>query len=218
MVKREYIASIIDHTDLKPEAKDEDIKKLCEEADLYKFASVCINPCYVKAAREWLKDSSVKVCTVIGFPLGANTTAAKAFEAKCAVEDGADEVDMVINIGKLKAKEYEYVKNDIKAVVDAVYGKALVKVIIEACLLDDEEKVKACEAAVDAKADFVKTSTGFSKWGAKAPDVELMRKTVGDKMGVKAAGGIHSYEDAASMVEAGANRIGASASLRIIGK
>ena len=218
MVKREYIASIIDHTDLKPEAKDEDIKKLCEEADLYKFASVCINPCYVKAAREWLKDSSVKVCTVIGFPLGANTTAVKAFEAKCAVEDGADEVDMVINIGKLKAKEYEYVKNDIKAVVDAVYGKALVKVIIEACLLDDEEKVKACEAAVDAKADFVKTSTGFSKWGAKAPDVELMRKTVGDKMGVKAAGGIHSYEDAASMVEAGANRIGASASLRIIGK
>ena len=218
MVSREYIGSIIDHTDLKPEAKDEDIKKLCEEADLYKFASVCINPCYVKTARECLKNSKVKVCTVIGFPLGANTTEVKAFEAKCAVNDGADEVDMVINIGKLKAKEYDYVKNDIKAVVDAVYGKALVKVIIEACLLDDEEKVKACEAAAEAKADFVKTSTGFSKWGAKASDVELMRKTVGDKMGVKAAGGIHSFEDAASMVEAGANRIGASASLKIIGK
>jgi deoxyribose-phosphate aldolase len=218
MVSCEYIASIIDHTDLKPDTKEEDIKKLCGEADLNKFASVCINPCYVKTARECLKDSKVKVCTVIGFPLGANTTEVKSFEAKCAVKDGADEVDMVINIGRLKSKDYEYVKNDIKAVVDAVHGKALVKVIIEACLLNDEEKVKACEAAKAANADFVKTSTGFSKWGAKANDVALMRKTVGDKMGVKAAGGIHTYEDAASMVEAGANRIGASASLRIIGK
>ncbi|WP_027308211.1 deoxyribose-phosphate aldolase [Caloramator sp. ALD01] len=218
MITKEYVASIIDHTILKAETTPEDVKKVCSEAKENNFASVCINPCYVKLAAEELKGTNVKVCTVIGFPLGANSSDVKAFETKKAIEDGAQEVDMVINIGMLKAKEYEYVKKDIEAVVNAAKGKALVKVIIETCLLTDEEKEIACKLSVEAGADFVKTSTGFSKWGAKEEDVRLMRRVVGSEKGVKASGGVHSFEDAVRMIEAGANRIGASSSLKIIGK
>lgn len=181
-----------------------------------KFASVCINPCYVSLASKELMNSNVNVCTVIGFPLGANTTDTKVFEAQKAVKDGANEVDMVINVGMLKAKENEYVKNDIKSVRDSVPENVKLKVIIETCLLTDDEKVTVCKLAKEAGADFVKTSTGFSKWGAKAEDVKIMRKTVGDKMGVKASGGIHTFEDAVSMIESGATRLGTSASLKII--
>lgn len=216
MITKEFVASIIDHTVLKPETKPEEIKKICKEARENKFASVCINPCYVKLTSEELKGSSVNTCTVIGFPLGASSSDVKAYEAKKAIEDGANEVDMVINIGMLKAEEYEYVENDIKAVVNAAKGKALVKVIIEACLLTDSEKVKACELSKKAGADFVKTSTGFSKWGAKPEDVKIMRETVGSEMGVKASGGVHTFEEAVAVIEAGASRIGASASLKII--
>lgn len=217
-MKVEEIACKIDHTMLKPETRLEDIKKLCKEALENKFASVCINPCYVSVASKLLKNSKVKVCTVIGFPLGAGTTEAKAFEAKNAVENGADEVDMVINIGKLKDKNYDYVEKDIKTLTDIVKGKALVKVIIETCLLSDEEKVIVCKIAKKAGADFVKTSTGFSKAGAKVEDVKLMRQTVGNDMGVKASGGIRTYEDAVKMINAGASRIGASASVAICKK
>lgn len=214
-MKKDELAKMIDHTILKPEAGKEEIKKICDEAVKYGFASVCINPCNVAAAAELLKGSTVKVCTVIGFPLGANTTVVKAFEAKEAVENGAHEVDMVINIGRLKDKDYDYVKNDIKTVVESVSKKALVKVIIETCLLTDEEKVAVCKLAKEAGADFVKTSTGFSKSGAKAEDIKLMRETVGKDMGVKASGGVRTYADAVKMVEAGATRIGASASIAI---
>ncbi|CCJ33350.1 MULTISPECIES: deoxyribose-phosphate aldolase [Caloramator] len=218
MITKEYVASIIDHTILKAETTPDDIKKICNEAKENSFASVCVNPCYVKLVADELKGSNVKVCTVIGFPLGATTKEVKAYETEKAIEDGANEVDMVINIGMLKAGNYDYVKEDIKAVVDAAKGKALVKVIIETCLLTDDEKIMACKLAKEAGADFVKTSTGFSKWGAKAEDVKLMRDTVGPEMGVKASGGVHSFEDAVKMIEAGANRIGASSSLKIIGK
>lgn len=217
-MKKNEIARMIDHTILKADAGEEKVKEVCREAIKYNFASVCINPCNVALAHEMLKASNVKVCTVIGFPLGAATTEVKAFEAKDAVSKGADEVDMVINIGRLKDGNYDYVEKDIKAVVQAVKGTALTKVIIETCLLTDEEKVKACEIAKKAGADFVKTSTGFSTAGAKAEDVKLMRKTVGNKIGVKAAGGIRTYEDAVKMVEAGASRIGASASIAICEK
>lgn len=213
---KKKIASMIDHTLLKPEATSGDIERLCAEAVKYGFASVCINPCHVKKAQELLKCSSVKTCTVIGFPLGANTTEVKVFEAVKAVEDGADEVDMVINVGALKEKDYDYVYNDIKRLVDAVSNKALVKVILETCLLTDEEKIKACEIAKRAGADFVKTSTGFNKGGATVHDVELMRKTVGQDMGVKASGGVRTYEAAVNMINAGATRIGASASVKIV--
>lgn len=218
MITKEYVASIIDHTILKPETTPEDIKRICKEAVENKFASVCVNSCYVKLVAEEVKGSEVRVCTVIGFPLGAVASEAKAFEAKNAIDEGAQEVDMVINIGMLKAMNYDYVKNDIKAVVDAAKGRALTKVIIEACLLTDEEKVMACKLSKEAGADFVKTSTGFSKWGAKVEDVKLMRETVGSEMGVKASGGVHGFEDAVKMIEAGATRIGASSSLKIIGK
>lgn len=214
-MKKDELAKMIDHTILKPEAGEEEVKKICEEAAKYGFASVCINPCNVDLASKLLKGSSVKVCTVIGFPLGANTSTVKAFEAKEAVENGAHEVDMVINIGRLKDKDYDYVKKDIKAVVESVSKKALVKVIIETCLLTDDEKVIACKLAKEAGADFVKTSTGFSKSGAKAEDIKLMRETVGKEMGVKASGGVRTYADAVKMVEAGATRIGASASIAI---
>lgn len=209
------IAGMIDHTILKPEATEAQVVKLCEEAKEYEFASVCINPGMVKLAAQCLKDSKVDVCTVIGFPLGANTSEVKAFETEDAIKNGATEVDMVINVGKLKEGNLEYVKNDIKAVVDAAKGKALTKVIIETCLLTDEEKVAACKLAKEAGADFVKTSTGFSTGGATAADIKLMRETVGPDMGVKASGGVRTKEDALTMIENGATRIGASASIAI---
>ncbi len=209
------IASMIDHTLLKPEGTRAQIEKLCKEALQYSFASVCVNPTNVIQAAEMLKGSSVKVCTVIGFPLGANTSEVKAFETENAIANGAEEVDMVINIGRLKDKDYEYVKNDIAAVVNAAKGKALTKVIIETCLLTEEEKVKVCELAKEAGADFVKTSTGFSTGGATPEDIALMRKTVGPEMGVKASGGVRSSEDAEAVIKAGATRIGASASIAI---
>lgn len=208
---------LIDHTLLKAEATESQIIKLAEEAKEYKFASVCVNPAWVKTAAEVLKDADgVEVCTVIGFPLGASTSAVKAFETKNAIENGATEVDMVINIGALKDKNYDVVENDIKAVVEAAKGKALTKVIIETSLLTDEEKVMACKLSVSAGADFVKTSTGFSTGGATAEDVALMRKTVGPDVGVKASGGVRSLEDAQNMVNAGATRIGASSGVAIM--
>lgn len=200
---------LIDHTLLAPQATKGEIKKLCEEAMQYHFASVCVNPCFVAYCAELLKGSSVNVCTVIGFPLGANTTTIKALEAQQALADGASEIDMVINVGALKDKDYDYVENEIKA-LKLLAGKKVLKVIIETCLLTDEEKVKACELAKEAGADFVKTSTGFSKGGATVHDVELMRKTVGDEMGVKASGGVRTKEEMEAMVKAGANRIGTS--------
>ncbi|WP_331487992.1 deoxyribose-phosphate aldolase [Caminicella sporogenes] len=206
----------IDHTLLKPQATEEQIIKVCSEAKKYGFASVCVNPYYTSLVRKELEGTNVKTCVVIGFPLGANTKEVKAFETKQAIENGAQEVDMVINIGALKDKKYDVVRDDIKAVVDAAKGKALVKVIIETCLLTDEEKIKACEIAKEAGADFVKTSTGFSTGGATVEDVKLMRKTVGPDMGVKASGGVRSKEDAEAVINAGANRIGASASVAIV--
>ncbi|MGG0657556.1 deoxyribose-phosphate aldolase [Rummeliibacillus pycnus] len=208
-------ASYIDHTLLKPEATEEQIITLCAEAKEFDFASVCVNPTWVSVAATELKGAISKVCTVIGFPLGASTSATKAFETKDAIANGADEIDMVINIGALKSGQFDVVESDIKAVVDAANG-TLVKVIIETCLLTDEEKVKACELSVAAGADFVKTSTGFSTGGATAEDVALMRKTVGPKIGVKASGGVRSLEDLEAMVAAGATRIGASSGVKIM--
>jgi len=205
----------IDHTLLKPEATKEQITKLCQEARQYDFASVCVNTCYVPLAKQLLAGSDVKVCCVVGFPLGAMDTVSKAFEAKTAVENGAQEVDMVINIGALKDKDYDYVTKDIAAVVEAS-KPAIVKVIIEACLLTDEEKVEACKCSMNAKAEFVKTSTGFSTHGATPEDVALMKKTVGDVCKVKAAGGVRSYNDAMKMIEAGADRLGCSAGIKVM--
>lgn len=209
------LSSFIDHTVLKPETGVDKIKEVCEEALKYEFASVCINPCNVKVASSLLKGSKVKVCTVIGFPLGANTTDVKVFETKDAIANGAEEIDMVINIGKLKDKEYTFVKKDIEEVVKAAKDKAIVKVIIEACLLSEEEKIMACKLSKEAGADFVKTSTGFSTGGATVSDIKLMREVVGSEMGIKASGGVRSYEDAVNMINAGASRIGASASVQI---
>ena len=209
------INKYIDHTQLSADATEDKIKKLCDEAKEYKFASVCVNSCWVKYCAKELKDSGVKVCTVVGFPLGAMATRAKSYEAKCAVEDGADEVDMVINIGWLKDKKYDLVEEDIRDVKKAC-GDKLLKVIIEACLLTDDEKIKACELSQRAGADYVKTSTGFSKWGAKSEDVALMRKTVGESMGVKAAGGIRDYLTAEKMIESGASRLGCYAGIEIV--
>lgn len=205
----------IDHTILKPETTQEQVEKILSEAKEYDFASVCVNPTWVSLAAESLKDTDVKVCTVIGFPLGANTSAVKAFETEDAIANGADEIDMVINIGALKAGNDALVLDDIKAVVDAS-GDKLVKVIIEACLLTDDEKVRACQLSKEAGADYVKTSTGFSTGGATVADVALMRKTVGPDMGVKASGGARSYEDAIAFIEAGASRIGASSGVAIM--
>ncbi|HGA1460920.1 TPA: deoxyribose-phosphate aldolase, partial [Streptococcus suis] len=199
----------------KPETTQEQVEKILAEAKEYDFASVCVNPTWVALAAESLKDSDVKVCTVIGFPLGANTPAVKAFETKDAISNGADEIDVVINIGALKTGNYDLVLEDIKAVV-AASGDKLVKVIIEACLLTDDEKVKACQLSQEAGADYVKTSTGFSTGGATVADVALMRKTVGPDMGVKASGGARSYEDAIAFIEAGASRIGASSGVAIM--
>ena len=209
------INKYIDHTLLKPESTQEQIAKLVSEAKEYDFASGCGNPTWVSYCANELSGTDVKVCTVIGFPLGATTSATKAFEAKEAIENGASEVDMVINIGLLKSGQYQAVEDDIRAVVEAS-GDKLVKVIIEACLLTDEEKVKACELSVSAGADFVKTSTGFSIHGATVEDVALMRKTVGDKVGVKAAGGARSLADAEAFIAAGATRIGTSAGVAIV--
>lgn len=209
-------ASYIDHTLLKPEATKEEIEQLVNEAKEYKFASVCVNPYWVSFCAEKLKETSVKVCTVIGFPLGATSTETKVFETKQAVQNGAEEVDMVINIGELKAKNDSAVKKDIEAVVNAAKGSAITKVIIETSLLSDEEKVRACQLAKEAGAHFVKTSTGFSNAGATVGDVRLMRETVGPEMGVKASGGIRDYEKMKAMIDAGANRIGASSGVKIM--
>ena len=213
----ERMASMIDHTVLKPSASREDIETLCEEARRFRFASVCINPCYVPLCAQMLRMTNVKVCTVVGFPLGANRSEVKAFETERAINDGAQEVDMVINVGALKSKDQDLVENDIRAVVETCRGIVVSKVIIEAALLTDEEKVIACTLAKVAGADFVKTSTGFGPGGATAHDVALMRGVVGEDMGVKAAGGIRDVETAQEMIAAGASRIGASASVKIVG-
>lgn len=205
----------IDHTLLKPDATKEKIIQLCKEAKENDFASVCINPCWIRTAKKELAGTDVNVCTVIGFPLGAMTCEAKVFEAKDAIEKGADEVDMVINVGMLKDGDDAYVTNEIHAIKEAV-GNHILKVIIEACLLTDAEKVRACKDAEAAGADFVKTSTGFSTGGATVADVRLMKETVGDRLKVKAAGGIHTKEEMNALIEAGAERIGASAGLALI--
>lgn len=210
------MAKYFDHTILKPDVKKEDVIKICEEAKEFDFYSVCINPYYVGLVKEQLEETDVKVTSVIGFPLGASISEVKAFEAQKAIEDGADEIDMVINISALKNKDYSYVENDIKAVKEVCKDKALLKVIIEACLLTDDEKIKACELSQNAKADYVKTSTGFSTGGATVHDVKLMRETVGPSMGVKASGAVRDLEKAKQVIEAGATRIGASASVGIV--
>ncbi|WP_347862881.1 deoxyribose-phosphate aldolase [Salimicrobium sp. PL1-032A] len=209
-------AKMIDHTQLKPETTKDKITKVCEEAKEHGFASVCVNPYWVPYCNELLKDTDVMVCTVIGFPLGANATDVKVYETKQAIDKGAEEVDMVINIGELKSGNQSVVEEDIKAVVQAAEGKAAVKVIIETSLLEKEEKVKACELAKKAGADFVKTSTGFSGGGATVEDIALMRETVGEDMGVKASGGVRDYEGAKAMINAGATRIGASSGIAIV--
>jgi len=206
---------LFDHTILKADATRKDVKRVCDEAMAYSFCSVCVNSYYVPYVANLLHGSDVKICSVVGFPLGAMSTRAKALEAKIAVMDGADEIDMVINVGALKDRDYSVVLEDIKAVKEAC-GEHILKVIIETCLLTDDEKVKACELAKEAGADFVKTSTGFSTAGAKVEDVRLMRETVGPDMGVKASGGIHDKEFAKELVDAGANRLGTSATIDIV--
>ncbi|HMM00595.1 MAG TPA: deoxyribose-phosphate aldolase [Bacilli bacterium] len=206
---------MIDHTLLKPDATPDKIVKLCGEAKEYGFASVCVNGCYVRLAAQELKDSGIDVCTVVGFPLGAMASEAKLKETEIALKDGATEVDMVINIGRLIAQDNQYVENEIRSLKKACGNKVL-KVIIETCLLTDEQKVRACQLAVAAGADFVKTSTGFSTGGANVHDIALMRKTVGPNIGVKASGGIHTHEQMVALVEAGATRIGASSGPQII--
>ena len=210
------IAGMIDHTLLKQDANEEQIKKLCEEAKDNHFCSVCVNPGYVPLCYEMLRGTDVKVCTVIGFPLGATTTKSKVFEANEAIENGANEVDMVINVGKVKSEDWNFVKKDISDVVTAVHGRAIVKVILETCLLTEEEIVHVCQICKAAGADFVKTSTGFSTGGATAAHVALMRKAVGNEMGVKASGGVKSAETAKEMISAGATRLGTSSGIAII--
>ncbi|MGQ9552235.1 MAG: deoxyribose-phosphate aldolase [Candidatus Bathycorpusculaceae bacterium] len=220
MLTREQLAKLIDYTLLKPIATKDDVRRLCEEAETYGFWSVCVNPVYVKFAASILSRSDVKVCSVVGFPFGANTTEVKAFEAGKAVDDGADEIDMVMNIGAFKSGDYEFVKADIRSVVDRVKSEKgiVVKVIIETALLSEDEKVLACRLVKDSGADFVKTSTGFNAPGATAHDVKLMRETVGPNFGLKASGGIRTYQDAVILIEAGANRIGTSSGIAIIEK
>jgi deoxyribose-phosphate aldolase len=215
--KIENIAGYIDHTLLKPEATTGDIRHLCDEARLYNFASVCVNSSFVEMCRELLEGIGVKVCTVIGFPLGATSTHVKKYEAERAITDGAREIDMVMHIGKLKSKEYRYVETDITAVVQATHRmNVILKVILETTLLTEEEKIKACELCKNAGADFVKTSTGFIKGGATVNDIRLMRKIVGPDMGVKASGGIRTRRDAEAMILAGATRIGTSSGVQIV--
>ena len=208
---------MIDHTVLKADTPLETVKRICDEAMEYGFASVCINPCHVAYCADYLKDSDVNVCTVIGFPLGANTSAVKAFETKDAIANGADEIDMVMNIGALKDKNYDLVRDDVKAVVEAANG-TLVKVILETCLLTEDEIKKACELCVEAKADYVKTSTGFSTRGATIEDVRIMKEAVHGKAKVKAAGGVRTPEDMVKSVAAGADRIGTSAGCSLVKK
>lgn len=210
------IASMIDHTLLKPEATKEQIEKLCAEAKEYTFASVCVNPTWVKTSAELLTGTPVKVCTVIGFPLGASTPETKAFETTDAINNGAGEIDMVLNVGAMKSQDLDLVKRDVEAVVNAAKGKAIVKVILETCLLTKEEIKVASQLSKDAGADFVKTSTGFSTGGATFEDVALMREVVGPDLGVKASGGVRSLEDVQKMIEAGATRIGASSGVQIV--
>ncbi|WP_265588768.1 deoxyribose-phosphate aldolase [Terrisporobacter petrolearius] len=212
---KQNIANMIDHTVLKAFSSKEDVIKVCKEAKEHGFFSVCINPTHIELAKQELEGSKVKVCTVIGFPLGANTSEVKAFETKDSISKGAHEVDMVINIGALKDKNYDLVYKDIKAVVDAANKEALVKVIIETCYLTDEEKKIACELSVKAGADYVKTSTGFGTGGSTPEDIKLMRDVVGPNVGVKASGGVRTTEDAIKVIDAGASRIGASASISI---
>ena len=214
-MKKAEIAAYIDHTQLKAFATKAQIETLCREAAQYHFASVCVNPCHVAYAAELLRGTGVNVCTVIGFPLGANTSEVKAFETKDAIRNGAAECDMVINVGALKDGDIDLVERDIRAVVEAAAG-TLVKVIIETCYLTDEEKVLACQAAARAGADYVKTSTGFGTGGATPHDVALMRGSIPDTMKVKASGGVHNYQEALAVVEAGASRIGASAGIAIV--
>lgn len=209
------LAKYIDHTLLKPDTTDSQIEKLCQEADTHGFFSVCVNPTHVKLSAELLKDSDTKVCTVIGFPLGASTSTVKAYETVDAIENGADEIDMVINVGALKSGKHDLVREDIAAVVEAA-NDTLVKVIIETSLLSDDEKRVVCQLAKEAGCDFVKTSTGFSGGGATVEDVELMKTVVGENIEVKASGGVRSREDALAMIEAGAARIGASSGIAII--
>lgn len=216
-MQTQKIAGVIDHTILKPEATSAQIRQLCEEALHFGFASACMNPFYVPLAAELIRGSAVKVCTVAGFPLGATTTDAKVFEAQEAIQHGAQEIDMVMNVGALKSGDDEAVEEDIRRVTDACHrGKAICKVILENCLLTREEKIRACQIAMRAGADYVKTSTGFNSGGATVEDVELMRTTVGPKMGVKASGGIRTYEDVLKMVAAGATRIGTSSGVKIV--
>jgi len=211
------VAHMIDHTLLKPDATQDEVAQLCYEARKHKFASVCVNPSYVKLCSELLEDSGVEVCVVVGFPLGATPTDGKVFETQQAIREGASEVDMVINVGALKSRDYESIERDIASIANACHAdNAILKVIIEAALLTDEEKVVACQLSKVAGADFVKTSTGFGPGGATIEDVALMRRVVGPTMGVKAAGGIRTFEDAQKMIAAGASRLGASASVRII--
>ncbi|WP_284140443.1 deoxyribose-phosphate aldolase [Virgibacillus sp. LDC-1] len=210
------LAKYIDHTLLKPEATKDQIEKLAVEAKEHSFASVCVNPHWVSRCAEILQGTDVKVCTVIGFPLGATTTETKVYETKQAIQNGATEVDMVINVGELKSGNDAFVKQDIEAVVKEAKGKALTKVIIETALLTDEEKVRVCKLAKEAGADFVKTSTGFSSGGATVADITLMRQTVGPEMGVKASGGVRDFETTKAMIDAGATRIGASAGIDIV--
>lgn len=211
------LSKYIDHTLLKADATKEQIIKLCEEAKEYDFKSVCVNPSYIELCKKQLEGSDVLVCCVIGFPLGAMSTESKCFEAKDAIEKGADEVDMVINIGRLKDKDYDYVSDEIRQ-IKKICGDKILKVIIEACLLTDEEKVEACRCAMRADADFVKTSTGFSTGGATFEDVKLMKETVGNKCMVKAAGGVRSKEDFTKMISLGAERIGTSSGTKLIEK
>ena len=216
-LKRRQLAKYLDHTMLKPEATATMIDQTVAEAIKYKTASVCINPYWVKRVHQKLSETGINTCTVIGFPLGATTTASKVFEAQQAVRDGADELDIVINIGELKAKHDDKVMADIRSVADEVHrAHRILKVIIETALLTDEEKVRACQLTIAGQADFVKTSTGFSTSGAQVTDVELMRQTVGDAIKIKAAGGIHSYDEAMAMIDAGADRLGVSASVKIL--
>lgn len=218
MITKEQLAKLIDHTLLKPDATKDDVKRLCEEAKKYGFWSVCVNPTYVSLATDILGETDVKVCSVVGFPLGANTPEVKALEAERAVNDGASEIDMVINIGALKSRDYRLVKEDIRKVVERAKARknTVVKVIIETGLLTEDEKVLACRLVKESGADFVKTSTGFNASGATVKDVKLMRSSVGSDFGVKASGGIRTYRDAAKLVEAGANRIGTSSGIAII--